>query len=73
MIIENYRKNHIFSNQDLMDTFGVGNSGGMRRSRAKNCLLLIHKNDSIYNDRWENGILKYTGMGLKGDQDIRAC
>ena len=53
-----------------MDTFGVSNSGGMRRSLANNCLLLIHKADSIYHDRWENGILKYTGMGLKGDQDI---
>ena len=65
-----YHIGDIFTNQDLMDTFGVSNSGGMRRSLANNCLLLIHKADSIYHDRWENGILKYTGMGLKGDQDI---
>lgn len=43
-----YHIGDIFTNQDLMDTFGVSNSGGMRRSLANNCLLLIHKADSIY-------------------------
>lgn len=59
-----------FTNAELMEKFGVSNSGGMRRSLKNNMLLLIHKKDSVYQDRWQDGKLFYTGMGLKGDQDI---
>lgn len=59
----------VFTNQELMDTFGVANSGGMRRSLENNVLILIHDiRQSIYQDKWVNGELHYTGMGLKGDQ-----
>ena len=54
-----------------MDMFGVANSGGMRRSLKNDVLLLIHNTiNSIYEDRWKNGVLYYTGMGLIGNQDI---
>lgn len=60
----------IFTNAELMEKFSVSNSGGMRRSLKNNVLILIHKKDSIYQDRWQNDKFFYTGMGLKGDQDI---
>ena len=60
----------IFTNAELMEKFGVSNSGGMRRSLKNNLLILIHKKDSVYQDRWQDDKLLYTGMGLKGDQDI---
>ncbi len=60
----------IFTNAELMEKFGVSNSGGMRRSLKNNLLILIHKKDSVYQDRWQDDKLFYTGMGLKGDQDI---
>ncbi len=59
-----------FTNAELIEKFGVSNSGGMRRSLKNNLLLLIHKKDSVYQDRWQDDKLLYTGMGLKGDQDI---
>lgn len=63
--------NRCFSNQELMDTFGVANSGGMRRSIKNNVLLLIHNTtDAIYKDRWEGNVFYYTGMGLTGDQSM---
>ena len=72
-------KKVILTNQELMNTFKVSNSGGMRRSLKTNSLVLIHNIhastiDSIYNDVWkiEDGkrILHYTGMGQEGDQSL---
>lgn len=60
-----------FTNQELMDTFGVASRGGMRRSLKNNVLLLIHNTiDSIYKDRWEGDVFYYTGMGLTGNQSV---
>ena len=61
----------VLTNQQLMEKFGVANSGGMRRSLNNNVLLLIHNTlDSVYLDRWKDDVLLYTGMGLQGDQSI---
>ncbi len=73
MIISDYKQGDVFSNQDLMDTFNVSNAGGMRRSLVNNCLVLINKSDSVYQDRWENDVIYYTGMGLQGDQSIHVA
>lgn len=79
MTIQLPMKKSILSNQELMATFKVSNSGGMRRSLQTNSLVLIHNihastSDSIYHDEWkiENGkhILHYTGMGQSGDQSL---
>lgn len=73
------QKQTILTNQQLMDTFKVSNSGGMRRSLKTNSLVLIHHihastSDSIYHDEWKNingkRILHYTGMGQTGDQSL---
>lgn len=64
------KKGTILTHQELIDKFSVANMGGMRRSVKNNVLILIHKHDSLYQDRWQDGVLLYTGMGKKGDQDI---
>lgn len=68
--IDDLKVGDVFSNAELTQKFGVSNAGGMRRSLKNNLLILIHKKDSIYQDRWQDGTLFYTGMGLKGDQDL---
>jgi len=61
----------VISNQDLTILFKVGNMGGMRRSHATNSLVLISDHTKgIYDDRWEQNICYYTGMGQKGDQAL---
>lgn len=61
----------VFTNQELVARFRVGNMGGMRRSTALNCLLLISDPfKGLYKDKWHDEILHYTGMGKRGDQDF---
>ena len=61
----------IISNEELRDKFKCGARGGMRRSHKTNTLVLVSDHTrGVYQDRWEEGILKYTGMGLEGDQSI---
>lgn len=64
-------KGDVLSNQDLMDTFGCSNSGGMRRSHDTNTLLIISDHTkSLYDDVWIGDEFHYTGMGQKGDQSL---
>ena len=43
----------------------------MRRSKKTNSLVLVSNHyTSIYEDRWVDGLLHYTGMGQSGDQDL---
>jgi len=59
------------TNQELTRYFQVGNMGGMRRSNAQNCLVLISDPfKAIYEDRWKDDVLHYTGMGKRGDQQF---
>ena len=61
----------ILRNRDLVDKFKCGNMGGMRRSKATNTLVIVSDyTKGIYHDKWIGGVLHYTGMGKKGDQDI---
>lgn len=59
------------TNNELYTVFGCGNSGGMRRAKKTNSLIIISSHvESIYEDRWEGDVLLYTGMGLNGDQSL---
>ena len=59
------------SNEDLHTIFKCGTQGGMRRSLRTNTLVCISDHTrSIYEDRWDGDIIHYTGMGLRGDQDL---
>lgn len=60
------------TNQELSSLFGCSTQGGMRRSHKTSTLVLISNNvESIYKDRWKNGILHYVGMGQIGDQILK--
>ena len=66
-----YKIGQIVSNAEIVDTFGCGNMGGMRRSRSTNTLVLVTDyTKGLYHDKWIGGVLHYTGMGQTGDQDI---
>lgn len=61
----------VLRNSDIIEIFKCGNMGGMRRSKKTNTLVLISDyTKGIYYDKWIGGVLHYTGMGKKGDQDI---
>ncbi len=58
-------------NQKIMEIFKCSPQGGMRRSTKTNTLIIISNPfKSVYEDKWIDNIFHYTGMGLKGDQDI---
>ena len=67
------RIGQILNNEELHTTFEVGNCGGMRRSKKNNLLVLVTDPfKALYEDKWIDGILHYTGMGQKGDQEDRS-
>lgn len=61
-----------YENADLKYIFCVSGQGGMRKSNKANCLVLIARHDGSnpYNDKWKDGKLEYTGMGMNGDQSV---
>ena len=59
----------VVSNAVMTEAFKVGTMGGMRRSKKTGTLVLISDNTKgLYSDKWNEGILHYTGMGKNGDQ-----
>lgn len=69
--IDNLSIGQKLTNIELYEVFGCGNSGGMRRAKKTNSLIIISSHvASIYEDRWDGDILLYTGMGLNGDQSL---
>lgn len=61
----------IINNAELCDIFKCGMQGGMRKSNTTNTLVIVTDyTRGVYHDKWINRALHYTGMGLRGDQDI---
>ncbi|WP_342045941.1 HNH endonuclease [Bacillus sp. OTU530] len=61
------------TNDQLSSIFGCGTQGGMRRSHKTNTLIIISDPfKSLYEDKWDEDILYYTGMGKIGPQDINS-
>ena len=61
----------ILNNDELCNIFLCSPQGGMRRSLKTNTLLLVSNHvESIYDDRWIDGVFHYTGMGQTGDQSL---
>ncbi|MFS1493312.1 hypothetical protein BCU32_003535 [Vibrio lentus] len=59
------------NNTELCEVFGCSPQGGMRRSHKTNTLVIVSNHiKSIYDDRWSDGVLHYTGMGTNGDQSL---
>ncbi len=63
------------SSQELIEIFQCGSQGGMRRSHKTGTLVIVSDpTKAVYEDRWDqDGVLHYTGMGLKGDQKLVLC
>ncbi len=61
-----------YQNADIARIFCVSPQGGMRKSNRTNSLVLVVRHDpnNPYDDRWVDGEMHYTGMGLNGDQSI---
>lgn len=57
-------------NSEISDLFGCANQGGMRRSLKTNTLVLFSDKTKLYQDREEDGVFYYTGMGKLGDQSL---
>lgn len=60
----------VLTNKELVDLFKCGPQGGMRRSLATNTVVITTSPSALYADRWVDGNLHYTGMGLHGDQRL---
>lgn len=58
-------------NSHLRAIFRCSSQGCIRRSHATNSLVLISDQTGIYHDRWVGDTLYYSGMGLRGDQQLR--
>lgn len=59
------------NNERLYQVFGCGPQGGMRRAHKTGTLVIVSNHvESIYDDRWLDGVLHYTGMGQRGDQTL---
>jgi 5-methylcytosine-specific restriction protein A len=64
-------KGQTIDNTKLCEIFRCSPQGGMRRSHRTNTLVIVMNHaKSIYNDKWEENILYYTGMGSEGDQSF---
>jgi 5-methylcytosine-specific restriction protein A len=58
-------------NKTLREIFKCSPQGGMRRSNRTNTLCLISDHTkSLYDDKWIDGVMHYTGMGSNGDQSL---
>ncbi len=69
--IPSFKIGNTVTHNQIIDEFQCGNMGGMRRSKTTNTLVLISDHTKgLYDDKWYNDILHYTGMGKIGDQDI---
>ena len=61
----------VINNDELCEIFKCSTQGGMRRSYKTNTLVLVSNHvKSIYDDKWIDNILHYTGTGKTGDQSI---
>jgi len=64
----------IIDNTQLTEIFKCGPQQGMRRSLSTGTLVVVSNHmRSIYEDRWEEDVFHYTGMGLEGDQRLDAA
>ena len=64
--------NQVYTNDVITEAFKCSPQGCMRRSLITNTLVLfVLHNNPLYDDKWIDGILHYTGMGQHGNQDIK--
>ena len=60
MSINPFDLGQVVTNDELRQEFKVGNMGGMRKSNALNCLVLISDHTKgLYEDKWYGDELHY--------------
>lgn len=65
--------NNVYTNQDIVTAFKCSPQGGMRRAKlTKSLVLFVLHHGSIYEDKWEGDVLKYTGMGRTKNQKLKS-
>ncbi|PAB61355.1 HNH endonuclease [Anaeromicrobium sediminis] len=63
----------VIDNSQLADIFKCAPQGGMRRAHKTGTLVIVSDHTrAIYEDRWIEDVLHYTGMGQVGDQSINS-
>lgn len=63
LVLAELKPGMVINNDDLVNAFTVGNSGGMRYSSTHDCLVLIaDQTKALYDDRRDGDVLRYTGM-----------
>jgi 5-methylcytosine-specific restriction protein A len=70
-MIDSLQPGEKIDNERLCEIFKCSPQGGMRRSLKTNSLILVSNHvSSIYEDRWVDDALYYTGMGASGNQSL---
>ena len=65
------KQGQILDNNELCELFKCSSQGGMRRSHETNTLVIVSNHvKSIYEDKWIDNVMHYTGMGTSGDQSL---
>jgi len=56
---------------DIVSIFQCGSGGGMLHSKKTNTLVIVaNYTKRLYENRWFDDVLHYTGMGKNGDQSL---
>ena len=72
MLIEDLKIDKVLENKEIAETFLCSNQGGVRKSKRTNTIILLAKFDNCsYKHRRDGDILYFTGMGKKGDQEMK--
>lgn len=71
--VTSFKIGQVVSNNDIVSEFKVGNMGGMRRSLTTGTLVIIADHTkALYDDKYYNQEIHYTGMGKYGDQVLKS-
>ncbi len=72
MEIKDLEIGQILENKEIAETFLCSNQGGIRKSKKTNTIVLFAKFDNCsYKHRKDGDILYFTGMGKRGDQEMK--
>ncbi|HAS79793.1 MAG TPA: restriction endonuclease [Fusobacteriaceae bacterium] len=72
MTIKDLKIDQVLENKEIAECFLCSNQGGIRKSKRTNTIILLAKFDNCsYKHRKDKDILYFTGMGKKGDQEMK--
>lgn len=70
-VIPKFKVGDEVKHADIINTFKCGNMGGMLPSNTTKTLVIISDyTKGLYQDKWIDGVLHYTGTGAVGDQAL---